>query len=269
MRFAAFTDTPTGGNLAGVSFHTHLPDDAWMQQTAAQVGYSETVFLAPSGTRRWTVRYFSPEAEVPFCGHATIAAGVALGVTENEYLFETRAGLIPVEVGLFEGNARATLTSVEPSVVTMSPDTEHELLTCFGWRASDVVWPLRVAFAGARHPIVALTSRGLLQSMTYDFERLKRLMQRETFTTVQVVFQEGADVFFARNPFPVGGVVEDAATGAAAAALGGYLRLMGRLEAPATIAIHQGVELGRPSLLNVEIPLHGGIRVSGHAVGVL
>jgi PhzF family phenazine biosynthesis protein len=91
LRYAAFTDDPTGGNPAGVVIGSSLPADADMQRIAAEVGYSETAFLAridtPTtpppdpdgpGTRRYRVRYFSPLAEVPFCGHATIASGVIL-----------------------------------------------------------------------------------------------------------------------------------------------------------------------------------------------
>ena len=73
--------TPSGGNPAGVWIGEALPADDEMQRIAAEVGYSETAFLAPDGsgaTGRFRVRYFSPLAEVPFCGHATIASGVAL-----------------------------------------------------------------------------------------------------------------------------------------------------------------------------------------------
>ena len=81
LRLAAFTTDPSGGNPAGVWIGEALPADDEMQRIAAEVGYSETAFLAPDGsgaTGRFRVRYFSPLAEVPFCGHATIASGVAL-----------------------------------------------------------------------------------------------------------------------------------------------------------------------------------------------
>ena len=74
------------------------------------------------------------------------------------------------------------------------------------------------------------------------------------------------DLIHARNPFPVGGVVEDPATGAAAAALGGYLRDAGLVRAPARILIRQGEVMGRPSRLRVNIPETGGIVVAGNAV---
>jgi PhzF family phenazine biosynthesis protein len=74
------------------------------------------------------------------------------------------------------------------------------------------------------------------------------------------------DGFVARNPFPVGRISEDPATGSAAASTGAYLRELGTLELPARILIHQGEHVGRPGVLTVDIPLAGGITVSGTAV---
>ena len=81
LRLAAFTTDPRGGNPAGVWIGDSLPGDDEMQRIAADVGYSETAFIAPDGSGldgHFRVRYFSPLAEVEFCGHATIASGVAL-----------------------------------------------------------------------------------------------------------------------------------------------------------------------------------------------
>jgi PhzF family phenazine biosynthesis protein len=84
---------------------------------------------------------------------------------------------------------------------------------------------------------------------------------------VQLVWREGPDLFHARDPFPVGGVVEDPATGAAAAALGGYLRDLGLVTEPAVVSVRQGEDMGRPSALTVAVdPDDARVRVSGHAV---
>jgi PhzF family phenazine biosynthesis protein len=86
-RLTAFTTDPAGGNPAGVWIGHALPQPSEMQRIAAEVGFSETAFISPShGTKR-TVRYYSPEAEVSFCGHATIAAGVALGESAGDGIF--------------------------------------------------------------------------------------------------------------------------------------------------------------------------------------
>lgn len=97
-KLAAFTDRPDGGNPAGVWIGATFPDPDMMQSTAAEVGYSETAFITPAAGQHRVVRYFSPEAEVSFCGHATIAAGVLLGETEGDgtYILKTAAGEVPV-----------------------------------------------------------------------------------------------------------------------------------------------------------------------------
>src|SRR5690349_2970210 len=84
LRYTAFTTDPAGGNPAGIVLDAEGLDEAAMLDIAAQVGYSETAFLTapPTGLgvpgRAFTVRYFSPKDEVPFCGHATIATAIAL-----------------------------------------------------------------------------------------------------------------------------------------------------------------------------------------------
>ncbi len=269
-RLSAFTTTPTGGNPAGVWIGDQLPGPDEMQRIAAEVGYSETIFAAPGkGTIR-TVRYFSPEGEVPFCGHATIAAGAKLGELDGpgDYHFETAAGRITVAVQLADGVAEVTLTSVEPKQRTAAPDLLREALAALRWRAAelDQTIPPVLAFAGAWHLVIAAASAGRLAHLDYDFERLKALMLDAGLVTLQLIWRESGTVFHARNPFPVGSVVEDPATGAAAAALGGYLRDASLLQAPATVLIRQGDAMGRPSRITVRIPAFGGIEVSGNAV---
>ena len=86
LKIAAFSDGDTGGNPAGVMLGEVLPSDADMQRIAAKVGFSETAFAAPTDAG-WRVRYFSPENEVPFCGHATIALGAALALQHGDGVF--------------------------------------------------------------------------------------------------------------------------------------------------------------------------------------
>jgi PhzF family phenazine biosynthesis protein len=83
-----------------------------------------------------------------------------------------------------------------------------------------------------------------------------------------LVWRESDAVFHSRNPFPVGGVVEDPATGSAAAALGGYLRSAGLITVPGSFGIRQGEVMGRPSWIGVEVPVTGGIVVTGRAVRI-
>ena len=123
-----------------------------------------------------------------------------------------------------------------------------------------------MAYAGAWHPLLAARTRERLAELHYDFDVLQALMAEHGWTTVCLVHREAPEVFHARNPFPPGGVVEDPATGAAAAALGGYLRELGLLAVPGRFVVHQGVDMGRPGEITVSVPERGGISVSGSAV---
>ena len=274
LRYTAFSDDPAGGNPAGIVLDAAGLDDAAMLDIAREVGYSETAFLWPETSEgEYRLRYFSPVAEVPFCGHATIASAVALvdHGAARQLRFHTPAGEVAVSVRAADSGAVATLTSVAPHVAIAADDVVAESLAALRWTASavDPQLPPRVAFAGAHHLVFGVLSRELLAGLAYDFERLRAVMLQEGWTTIQLVWREAPDLFHSRVPFPVGGVVEDPATGAAAAALGAYLRALGLVDPPAAITIHQGDDMGRPSVLHVEIePGDGGIRVSGAAVPI-
>ena len=277
LRLAAFTTDPSGGNPAGVWLGDALPDPAGMQRIAGEVGYSETAFLAPDGSGasgRLRVRYFSPAKEIDFCGHATIASGVALAERgwPASLVLRTNDGVVDLDVVQDDtGRFQATLTSVEPWVRELPDDLLDRLLELLGWRrdALDPTLPPALAFAGVRHPIIAVAKLETLARIDYDFEAMRALMLEHDLTTLQLTWRESPMRFRARDPFAAGGVVEDPATGAAAAALGAYLRERGEISAPATFEIAQGIEMGRPSLLTVSI-VEGDprIRVSGTAVPI-
>jgi PhzF family phenazine biosynthesis protein len=88
-RIAAFSDGNQGGNPAGVWIGSSLPAESEMQRIASDVGFSETAFAAFDG-ESWRVRYFSPECEVPFCGHATIALGAVLAIENGDGVSKLR-----------------------------------------------------------------------------------------------------------------------------------------------------------------------------------
>ncbi|MEW1773056.1 PhzF family phenazine biosynthesis isomerase [Streptomyces sp. NPDC086777] len=264
LRYTAFSSSPEGGNPAGVVLDASGLDDAGMLAVAAELGYSESAFLTapPAGLddgngRAYTIRYFSPRAEVPFCGHATVATAVALAerTGPGELVFATRAGTVPVAVTEEGGTVRATLTSVVPHTEEIAGADLAEALAALDWPAADLdpAFPPRIAFAGARHLVLAAATRARLADLAYDFERLEALMHRLDLTTVQLVWRESATVFHVRDPFPVGGVVEDPATGAAAAAFGAYARELGLVPEDAVLTLHQGEDLGRPGELTVTL----------------
>jgi PhzF family phenazine biosynthesis protein len=279
LRYSAFTETPEGGNPAGVVLDARGLSDARMLMLAAEVGYSETAFLSPrpggeGGVREYDARYFSPEAEVPFCGHATIASAVALAERDGtgDLVFHSGAGPVPVRTsGDSAGGITAALTSVVPRVDDLAPGDLQSALGLLGWSPEDLdpALPPKFAYAGARHLILGARTRARLAELEYDFQGLKAFMLDRDLTTVHLVWRERGDTYHARNPFPVGGVVEDPATGAAAAAFGAYVRELGLVALPATINIHQGDDMGRPSRLTVDIRAdRPEISVTGRAVRI-
>ena len=274
LRLSAFTDRPEGGNPAGVVLDAAGLSDAAMQAIAKDVGYSETAFVtARRGARELDVRYFSPVAEVPFCGHATIATGVALADRDGagDFLLHTAAGEVPLRTAQGGGAPTATLTSVRPHLELVSEADVDAALALLGWTRGDLdaALPPRVAYAGARHLVLAADTRERLADLDYDFDGLKAYMLERDLTTVDLVWREDPTMFHARNPFPVGGVVEDPATGAAAAAFGAYLRELGAVSPPVGLTVHQGDDMGRPSVLHIDVdPAPAGIRVTGTAVPI-
>ncbi len=271
LRYTAFSRSPDGGNPAGVVLDAGGLADAEMQRIAADVGYSETAFLTPTGTDTAAVRYFAPIAEVPFCGHATIAAAVARAERTGTGRLTLSSVAGPIEVTTTSGanGISATLVSVPPVVTEPPEDVTARLLAALRLTAADLdpALPVRVSYSGNRHPIVGVPL-DVLDALDHDQEALAALMAQQRWgATVAVVSRTATREFEARNPFPPGGVREDPATGSAAAALGGYLRALGLVQPPATITVHQGRHVGRSGTLTVEIPAGtGGIAVSGTAV---
>lgn len=267
QHIAAFADGSHGGNPAGVVLCQILPDAAVMQAVAAEVGYSETVFAAPADGE-WWVRYFAPEMEVEFCGHATIALGAALEHGEGIFQLWLNHARITVEGCRTEGALSAALQSPPTRSSAAREGLVAEALALFGLPSEglDQMLPPAIAHAGADHLVLALRDRALLASMRYDFEAGRTLALRESIGTFSLVYVETSRHFQARNAFPISGVYEDPATGAAAAALAGYLRDLGWLHG-GSIDIIQGEDMNVPSRLWVEITpeIGASVRVSGKA----
>jgi PhzF family phenazine biosynthesis protein len=270
LRYAAFTDGGRGGNPAGVVLEADGVSDEEMLLIAADVGFSETAFVVGAAPDGWLVRYFSPRAEVAFCGHATIATAVALADRDGpgEVTMTTGAGAVVVTSRSTSSGTTATLVSVPPRTTPADPDVASRALDALRWRADelDPSYPLHVAFAGVSHLVVPAGSRERLASLDYDYPALEALMAEQGWTTVHLFHRSDPTTFSVRNAFPPGGVVEDPATGAAAAAFGGYLRALDLVRPPTRLVLLQGHDMGAPSRLLVDVAEGtGGVAVTGHA----
>ena len=267
LKLAAFSHHGQGGNPAGVAFCEVMPPDDEMLAVARELGYSETAFLVRQEDK-WRVRYFAPELEVPFCGHATIALGAALGERcgEGEYRLVLNDSEIRVRAEQSGQGFAATLYSP----ATFSEDAPmayvDAVLDGFNFSRDDLdpAFPVRFASAGARHLILVVKDRRTLAEMKYDFDAVRRLMMAEQLITISILWPESDEVFHSRNAFASGGVYEDPATGAAAAALAGYLRDIG-WQGKQEFSILQGEDMGVPSRIRVKYgPFIGeSVAVSG------
>eukprot|EP00930_Biecheleria_cincta_P001656 TRINITY_DN102790_c0_g1_i1.p1 TRINITY_DN102790_c0_g1~~TRINITY_DN102790_c0_g1_i1.p1 ORF type:complete len:339 (-),score=48.46 TRINITY_DN102790_c0_g1_i1:171-1187(-) len=269
LRIAAFADGKLGGNPAGVAIRSQMPEESDMRRVASEVGFSETVFAVRSGDS-WRVRYFSPETEVPFCGHATIALGAALAMQEGDGVFSLQLNAANITVqGLRDGDTfQGALQS--PSTQSYSADAKLVLgaLHLFGYSEHqlDKRIPPCIAEGGNRHLVLALEQQASLVAMSYDLESGRKLMNEAGLVTIILVHAVDDQHFHVRNAFASGGVYEDPATGSAAAAFAGYLRDLGWPHA-GRIELTQGSEMGMPSRLFADIPPESGssIRVTGAA----
>ena len=282
LRYTAFTDpdradAAAGGNPAGIVLHASGLGHAAMQAIAAEVGYAETAFVTDPAVdgdpRHSRLRFFSPVAEVPFCGHATVATAVALAGRDGTgtVTFETNVGAITITTRATDAGTTASFTSIDPRVAPLDPGVLGTLLGLLGVPADALHpdYPPRLAYAGNWHPVLVFADRADFDGFTFDPAAMRALMDAQGWPgTVITLVPTGTAEFEARNLFPVGTITEDPATGSAAASVGGYLRELGLVTPPARVVIRQGRHVGRPSLLLVDVPAAGGIVVSGTAVEI-
>ncbi|MHA1128017.1 MAG: PhzF family phenazine biosynthesis protein [Alphaproteobacteria bacterium] len=252
QRIAAFALNCQGGNPAGVVLVDAMPSAEVMQEVAAKVGYSETVFAAPQGSG-FRTRYFAPQAEVAFCGHATIALGAALGAAHGAGVYPLILNDTEVSVeAVADGDGWASiLQSPSTSYRTANPELVARALAMFGWNTDDLDPTLEIAqvSGGAEHLLIPLKNHATLQAMAYDFDVGAALMQAFKLVTINLIWRDENGTIHSRNPFAGHGVYEDPATGAAAAALAGYLRDAGHGDQP--FDVFQGADMGEASFLRV------------------
>ncbi len=269
---AAFSDNGRGGNPAGVVLLDAPIPDVEMARVASEVGYSETVFAVRNsdGASGWRARYFSPETEVPFYGHATIALGAVLGErfgagTYNLTLNDTT---ISVEAEATVEGMAATLTSPPTRSRAATEEEAADALELFGLTTRDLddrLPPARI-HGGADRVILALHDRARLAAIDYNLDQGREVMRRPGLVTIMIVYVEDERTFVVRNAFASGGVLEDPATGAAAPAFAGYLRDRFWPHG-GHFVIRQGEDMGAPSIINVRITYEVGapVHVAGKA----
>jgi len=266
-RIAAFSYKNSGGNPAGVHFSDEMLSEKEMLQIAKDVNYSETAFLVKVGDS-FRIRYFSPETEIAFCGHATIASGSFIGEKFGlgSYELILNDGSIQIEVSQNEGENYTSISSLKTHSKDVNEEYINKIISEFSFNKEDLneKFPIRIAFSGNNHLIIFLKDKKKMQEMQYNFDAIKVLMEKENIVTISILYEENENLYHSRNAFAYGGVIEDPATGSAAIALGEYLRDTG-FKKSGDIEILQGFDMKQPSQLFVSFSevSNSSINVSG------
>ena len=270
----AFTDQPFGGNPAGVVLldSQTFPQEDLMLKIAAELRYSETAFIRRHSANEFTIRYFTPKAEVELCGHATIASFFLLhqkGLAQGQCLCHTLAGDLNIEAG-----KKVMMQMAKPRIVATISDTE-EIYNAIGLplslnsKLSTLNFPTQVVYAGLPDIMLPLPDVDMLQSLQPDMEAITAITKRYKAVSIHP-FAFSSDGFTAhvRDFAPQYGVPEESATGTANASLTYYLQQCGHLAAKAECAFIQGEMMGRPSVVATRIHADGNIFVGGTAAVV-
>ena len=264
----SFTDKPFGGNPAGVVLLDTdvFPKEERMLNCAAELRFSETAFVRRDGESEFTIRYFTPKAEVDLCGHATIASFSLLhqkGLASGQCLCHTLADDLHIEVG-----QKVLMQMAKPRIVTAINDPK-EVYQALGVKDYRPAMPVQIVSTGLQDIMIPLPDVVTLQSLQPDMEAVSAITKKHKAVSFHV-FAFGNDDYTAhvRDFAPLYDIPEESATGTANASLTYYLQQCGCLGKEADCAFLQGEAMGRPSVVATRIQADGNIFVGGTAVVV-
>ncbi|HEX8286290.1 MAG TPA: PhzF family phenazine biosynthesis protein [Pyrinomonadaceae bacterium] len=281
-RVDVFTDRAFGGNPLAVFANGRGLDAETMQAIAKEFNLSETTFVLPPDDPRhdWRVRIFTPGSELPMAGHPTVGTSFVLA-REHMIRRDERATNIVLEEGVGPVPVRVEFENGEPSYAEMS-----QPLPTFGPELSDrravaamlsleesdldAELPVEVVSCGVPFLYVPLRTLDAARRARPRADLIEAVagdgVPPEVFVFTREVEHEGSTVH-SRMFAPGLGITEDPATGAASGPLGCYLVARGVVSGEAAdIVSEQGIEMGRPSFVNIRIEQAAG-RVSAVRVG--
>jgi trans-2,3-dihydro-3-hydroxyanthranilate isomerase len=283
-----FTQKPFGGNQLAVIPHAEGLDSSEMQAIAREFNYSETTFVLPprnpANTRR--LRIFTPGGEVPFAGHPTVGTAFVLAASgevtldgDTILVLEEEVGPVPVlvrqEPSGTPGFCQLSVAQLPRSGPPLPPAAV--LAEVLSLQEADLAfdsYPAEIVSCGLPFALIALSGIDAVRRARIRFDAWQRHLAGTPGEMVMVFALEAAEPghdVHARMFAPGIAVPEDPATGSACASLGGYLgaRLPLR-DGKLRWTVEQGYEIGRPSLIEIEVEkAHGAIRavrVGGYSI---
>ena len=261
----AFTDKPFGGNPAGVVLLDRdvFPQEKLMLQIAAELRYSETAFVMRHFEKEFTLRYFTPKAEVELCGHATIATFAMLNQEvgiNGQCLCHTKAGDLSIEVG-----SQVMMQMATPRIVKTVEDTK-EIYRALGLENHTPTLPVMIASTGLPDFMIPLDDVETLNHLHPDMNAISAITERHDAVSFHVfAFSNDGYTAHVRDFAPLYDIPEESATGTANAALTHYLQQNGCIPATGDFSFLQGEAMGRPSVVATRVTPDGTIYVGGTA----
>ncbi|MEM9971907.1 MAG: PhzF family phenazine biosynthesis protein [Pseudomonadota bacterium] len=270
--YDVFTDAPFGGNPLAVIPDARRLAEGDLMRITREFNFSETTFVYPSESCDARVRIFTPGSELAFAGHPTVGTAVALaalGRAPSEMVLELGVGPIPVTVN----GTHARFETRVPLEVGEAPGVA-EVAACLGLPEDAIKTANHApvsAGLGTDFVLVEIADRAALLAAAPSLDDFRRVEDRGAMRLGIFLYVRAGDAIDARMFAPLGGIMEDPATGSASAALAAYL---GRLDGTSqTFSIRQGVDMGRPSAITAEVVVAGGtpemVAISGNAVRVM
>lgn len=259
----AFTLNGCGGNPAGVVLNAASLSREQKQTIATRMGYSETVFVQTLGAGNYRLEYFTPVAEVPLCGHATIGTFVLLyqqgSVASGDYTIYTLAGELRVRIS---GSGKVFMQQSAP--VFAETYQSADFAPCLPVDVARHDLPIQTVSTGLRDIMYPVVSVETLAQLRPDFEAMARLNRSQDVVSIHAfaLDQEGKITAVCRNFAPAYDIPEESATGTANCALACYLNRYHKSQTH--YVFEQGYEMGKPSRIEVLLeepdkPFVGGL----------
>jgi len=275
---------PGKGNPAGIVLDAEAFSAEEMQALAARTGFPDTAFVSTLGPRSFRIRYFSPRRETELCGHATIAASLALhrfgALSQDglpcEFLISTNAGVLPIRmVRDADGEIQVVMTQLPSQFQTFDGDLSR-LAAALGVAAEDLHPSLPVVYGSTGRWTLVVPTRGLnsmrrMAPEPYRFPEVLTAMPGASIHPFCLQTETPGTHMHARHfSSPGAGTLEDPVTGTASGVLGAYYRTFVEPDTAVSqpIAIEQGYEIGREGRVLVWAEPHGAsfnVRIAGTA----
>lgn len=258
----AFTRNKKGGNAAGVVLEGDLLTAQQMQKIASKVGLSETAFIGKSKKADFKLRFFTPQKEVDFCGHATLAAFFHLyqskPLNPGQYVQETKSGILKVTI---LQNGKILIDQSLPKFLTRVP--LKEVREALEFSENDINWKNlipQVVSTGLKDLLISVNSNRELLNFKPNFKKIIKLQKKYNLDSLHLFSLLTRDKITAncRNFSPLLGINEESATGSANGALGCYLfkkNIISKDLIGKGIVVQQGQTMNQDSELVIKLKI--------------